>query len=153
MPGLIHHGNAKRGKKSPEYLIWVSMRQRCSNPNNKNFYRYGGRGISVCDRWSEFTSFISDVGERPSDKHSLERKDNSKGYEPGNCRWATQSEQARNTSRNVIITVRGKRMTLVEAIEIYGGRYGTVLYRLKKGTPAEEALGIEQKELENVRQS
>ncbi len=146
MPGHNQHGNAKRGGKTPEYLIWVSLRQRCSNPNNKNFKRYGGRGITVCDRWSDFELFLRDVGVRPSIKHTLEREDNSKGYEPGNCRWATRSEQARNTSRNVIVTVLGKEMTLVEAIEIYGGRYGTVLYRIKKGTPPEKALGIEHME-------
>lgn len=72
------------------------MRNRCLNPNNRSFARYGGRGITVCERWSDFANFLADMGERPHPKLSIERVDNEKGYEPGNCKWATAKEQANN---------------------------------------------------------
>jgi hypothetical protein len=82
--------------KIPEYAIWKTMRQRCANPNCTDYPDYGGRGIAVCDRWSEFTAFITDMGRRPSDQHSIDRIDNDRGYEPGNCRWADDLTQASN---------------------------------------------------------
>ncbi len=87
--------------KSPEYGVWSSMIQRCTNPKNKEYHNYGGRGIQVCNRWLKFDNFISDMGERPSGKHSLDREDNDKGYAPGNCRWATSREQSFNKRTNV----------------------------------------------------
>lgn len=136
------HGQARRSGKTSEYLIWVSMRQRCLNPNNKQYSRYGGRGITVCKEWDNFQTFLKEMGGRPSKSHSLDRIDNNKGYDAENCRWATQSEQTRNTSRNVIVSVFGEKMSLIEAIERFGGRYGTVLYRIKTGMSAEDALNI-----------
>jgi hypothetical protein len=89
--------NTRHGmSKMPEYKVWTQMRQRCSNPKNKNFFHYGGRGISVCKRWDDFSLFISDMGSRPSIIHSIERVNNSGNYEPSNCRWATMKEQCRN---------------------------------------------------------
>ena len=95
------HGLAARGAKKPaEYIVWQAMIGRCSNPKNKAFRYYGGRGIVVCDRWRhDFTAFLADMGQRPSPKHSIDRINNDGNYEPGNCRWATQSEQVRNSSR------------------------------------------------------
>lgn len=88
---------------SPErrklYHIWRQMRQRCSNPSRPYYRHYGGRGIRVCDLWEKsFAAFERDMGPRPSPKHSIDRIDNDKGYEPGNCRWATPKEQTRNRS-------------------------------------------------------
>lgn len=82
------------------HSIWMGMWQRCTNPNNKKFYRYGARGISVCDRWKAFANFLADMGERPKGK-SIDRINNDGNYEPGNCRWATALEQARNKSRKM----------------------------------------------------
>src|SRR5690606_36633953 len=81
-----------------EYHIWENMIQRCTNPNHLAFGYYGGRGITVCDRWrNDFTAFINDMGPRPSNCYSVDRIDVNKGYEPGNCRWATRETQMRNT--------------------------------------------------------
>ncbi len=105
----VHHramSYEKHGKSmTAEYRAWADMRTRCNNPTNPSFHRYGGRGIKVCARWRSFTAFLSDMGERPSTGHSLDRFPNNNGdYEPSNCRWATRHEQMANTSRNVRIS-------------------------------------------------
>lgn len=89
------HGHAQHGKVSLEYRVWSAMIQRCSNPNDKKYRHYGGRGIQVCERWHDFRNFIADMGTKTPGL-TLERKNNDKGYEPGNCVWATYKEQANN---------------------------------------------------------
>ena len=89
------------------YAIWDSMHQRCSNPNRKDFPKYGGRGIYVCNAWKSFEQFLADMGSRPIGK-SLDRINNDLGYSPENCRWATAEEQARNQSTNRQITYLGE---------------------------------------------
>lgn len=81
---------------TPEHFAWKDMRKRCANPKSKDYRWYGGRGIRVCDRWESFETFLSDMGPRPSTAYSIDRIDNDGNYEPGNCRWATKSEQRRN---------------------------------------------------------
>lgn len=89
------------------------MVARCTNPNRHDFSYYGGRGITVCKRWREsFATFLVDMGKRPTEKHSLDRKDNSLGYGPKNCRWATKDEQMQNTRGTRLITFRGETMGL-----------------------------------------
>jgi hypothetical protein len=95
--------------KSKTYKSWVSMIQRCENQKNHNYHRYGGRGVTVCDRWrASFDDFMADMGERP-DGMTLDRVDNDGSYEPGNCRWATPAEQSSN--RGMISGVRPIQMT------------------------------------------
>jgi hypothetical protein len=100
-PAPIRHGHARVGRKSPTYLIWKGMRQRCLDPRAKKYPLYGGRGVSICERWSGehgFENFLADMGERPPGL-SIDRIDPDGDYEPQNCRWATASEQRRNQRR------------------------------------------------------
>lgn len=90
------HGAARVGAETPEYHAWHAMFQRCTNPHHASWEDYGGRGVTVCERWQSFENFIADMGPRPSPKHSLDRTNNDGNYEPSNCRWATWNEQARN---------------------------------------------------------
>lgn len=99
---------------SPEWGIWRDMKRRCLNPNVKCFNNYGGRGITVCDRWLEFAHFFKDMGHRPSAEHSLDRKDNNKGYNKDNCRWATIEQQSNNTRASRFVTYKGVTLTITQ---------------------------------------
>ena len=90
------HGESK--PVTPEYTAWSAMKQRRLCRTHKSYPSYGGRGISICDRWMQYENFLHDMGRRPSPDHSLERVDNDRGYEPSNCKWATRSEQQQNKS-------------------------------------------------------
>lgn len=124
-------GNANR---TPEYVAWTNIIQRCENASVPGFERWGGRGIRVCDRWREsYESFLADMGRRPSPKHSIDRfPDNDGNYEPGNCRWATDVEQARNTSANRIIKANGKAMCLAAWADETGLTRDAIAQRIDK---------------------
>lgn len=125
------------------YAAWASMIRRCHDATDDKFHLYGERGIHVCDAWrgdAGFATWKRDMGPRPSLKHSVDRIDNDKGYEPGNCRWATQSEQMNNTRVNRRLTVDGKTMTLAQ----WGRETGlapTVIHcRISRGWTIDDAV-------------
>lgn len=122
------------------FSSWRSAMQRCSRPSDVAYHNYGGRGIRVCERWHDFTAFLADMGERPSAKHSLDRIDNDKGYEPGNCRWATTTEQANNRRTNRLITIDGVTRTVSDWTEKVGLPRGVVKDRLRHGWTEREAV-------------
>lgn len=124
----VHHGMAG----SRTYLSWSNAKARCYNPKNKRFADYGGRGIAMCDRWrASFEAFLSDMGERPHGM-TLDRKDVNGNYEPGNCRWATQSEQTTNTRNQKWIEVGGERLSLKQFAEREGVDYKSLWSRVRK---------------------
>ena len=136
------HGFAPAKEKSRIYRIWCGMLTRCTNPNCRFYNRYGGRGVTVCDRWREsFQAFLDDMGESPSPKHSIDRVPNHDGnYEPGNCRWATSTEQARNKRNNRILEFNGESKTVMEWSETIGIHWQTILFRLKHGWSIKDTL-------------
>jgi len=100
---------------TPEHQTWQRMKQRCLYKKISNYHDYGGRGIKICDRWKDsFENFLADMGNKPSQKHSIDRIDNNGNYEPGNCRWATRTEQNRNTRQNRLLTFQGKTQCVSE---------------------------------------
>jgi len=138
---FIHHGYARAGFVTPEWKAWKSMRERCANPHAKSWDRYGGRGIRVCDRWAKsFTEFFADMGFRPSAAHSLDRIDNDGNYEPGNCRWATRTEQQNNTRKIRRITFRGQIKSASEWNDDLGFPKELIQQRLRRGWGPEKAL-------------
>lgn len=127
---LPEHPNPR---KSPEYRTWVAMRQRCTNPNNKNYNLYGERGIKVCRRWWSFKSFIADMGRRP-EGHTLDRIDGNGGYNKNNCRWATPTTQNNNSSNCRFIEHKGEVLTLTKWAIKLGISTPTLHERLRKWT-------------------
>lgn len=137
----MKHGHAVRGNTNPVYRVYLGMKRRCYNPRCADYPYYGGRGISICDRWlASFENFLSDMGERPKG-HSIERKDNNGNYEPSNCVWATRTVQMRNRRSCRIVTFQGREMSLVEAAEKAGISYDVVSDRVNRlGWTVSEAL-------------
>lgn len=135
------HGNKRRNGEVPEeYNVWVGMRTRCNDPQQESYHNYGGRGIKVCKRWDDFSVFMVDMGLRPSSKHTIERIDNNKGYEPSNCRWATRAEQVRNSRRTILFTLDGTTACLKDWCKSLGVSYSAAVWRIRNGWTVSEAL-------------
>lgn len=131
-----------KNQKALTYNSYKSMLNRCTNLNASDYKRYGGRGITICDRWAGpngFFFFCKDMGIRPPDK-TLDRIDNNKGYFPENCRWASKKEQQRNRRNNHFVSLNGKKITLIEAAEKLHIKMGTVRSRITRGMSDIEAL-------------
>lgn len=125
------HGHTVGGRPSRTYTTWVSMRDRCNNPQNKQFADYGGRGITVCDRWLTFENFLEDMGEKPPGL-SIERIDNSLGYCKENCKWETRFNQDRNRRDNRFYTVDGVTACMTDLCKRYGIRIQVVWSRIHR---------------------
>ncbi len=138
---ITTHGAKLGGSTTPEYAAWIAMNERCSNPKHKAFKNYGGRGISVCREWkSDFASFLRSLGKRPTPGHSLDRKDNSLGYFPENCRWSTRVRQENNKRSNHLMTVDGLTLTVAQHCRRVGVNSLMVYPRLYMGWSDEAAL-------------
>lgn len=139
-------GNHRHGHMTTEYKIWCRMKDRCLNPKDAAYENYGGRGIAVCERWRlSFTAFLADVGRRPSKKYSLDRIDNDKGYEPGNVRWATRQEQAKNSRHVRLVTVNGETMCVEDWSRRTGVSSRAIVKRLNKGMSPKDAVSLPSK--------
>ena len=135
--GVREKNRKHGGKGTPTYSTWEAMRHRCRE-GAAHHPTY--EGLKVCDRWDDFTNFLSDMGERPSLGHSIDRKDNSQGYYPENCRWATKGEQNRNRSSNRMLTHDGKTQCLTDWAAETGLNRGSLESRLNSGWSIERAL-------------
>lgn len=141
MMGNYKHGHKLAGGASAEYIVWNGMRARCNNPQNPNYPKYGGRGITVCERWAKnFAHFLEDMGACQSSGHSIDRVDNSGNYEPGNCRWATAKEQANNRRSSRYLTLGGQTATLAQWADKMEMSIGTLHARLRAGWSVEKAI-------------
>ena len=133
----VTHGKSR----TDEYKAWGTMLQRCTNPRATGFDRWGGRGITVCERWRRsFENFLVDLGPKPSPQHSIDRINNDGNYEPGNCRWATKQEQIWNSRVPRWITFRGITLPLAEWSRQVNILAATIRQRLNKGWSIERAF-------------
>jgi len=136
----VHSATTHGMTGTKQYLTWAAMIQRCTNEKCRKYPLYGGRGISVCDRWMVFENFIADMPPRPDGDFTIDRIDNSLGYFPGNCRWATAKQQARNRRSNVILEVNGRSQTIAAWSEETGISHMTITQRMKYGWSVDSAV-------------
>jgi hypothetical protein len=135
------HGHARFGTNTSTYRSWRAMINRCTNEKLDNFNNYGGRGITVCNRWlKSFENFLADMGEKPSKKHSIDRIDVNSNYSPVNCRWATQKEQSNNRRSNILITYNGTTQTAAQWADELGVKRQLLYRRLWNGWDIERAF-------------
>lgn len=135
------HGHNRKEGATKTYLAWQMMKYRCLNPNCHAYALYGGRGITVCEQWMQFDGFLRDMGESP-DGYSLDRIDVNGNYEPGNVRWATVIQQARNRRNNNLLQFNGETLTIAEWSEITGLGWETIKSRIKRGWSVGDALTL-----------
>jgi hypothetical protein len=137
---ITTHGMSYCGRNTVyEYGVWGNMRNRCNNPNDKDYPKYGGRGIKVCERWNSFENFLTDMGKCP-DGYQIERRNNNDGYHPDNCYWATRKVQNRNKRTNRNITYNDETLCVTEWAERLGIKSDTLFSRLDKGWSVERAF-------------
>jgi hypothetical protein len=133
---MTTHGHTAGGARSSEFGTWCSMRRRCQDPAVERYPRYGGRGITVCDRWDKsFEAFFADMGPRPSPEHSIERYENDGNYEPGNCGWELRPVQQRNREDRRTFAYNGEQLLLSEIARGTGINLQTLWKRINSGWP------------------
>jgi hypothetical protein len=132
---VYRHGHTVGGGFSLEYQSWRSMIARCTSENDSYWYLYGGRGITVCDRWLSFENFLADMGSRPSKEHTIDRIESERNYEPDNCRWATRDVQVNNRTNTLYVDYRGERLPFAVALRKAGGKVSikTAWWRIFRG--------------------
>ncbi len=136
---LTKHGNCSRKRATPEYNSWSAMMARCRNPKCPEFHYYGGRGITVCERWNDFRNFLSDMGQRP-EKTTLDRIKVNLNYDPSNCRWATSETQSNNCRSNILLECFGKTQSVAQWAREVGLKRQALLSRLGRKWSVERAL-------------
>lgn len=136
--GCLYEPHGMAG--TPEHTSWRKMRERCEKPRCDKYYRYGGRGISVCERWKEFANFIADMGRKPSPTHSLDRIDPNGNYCPENCRWASREEQHGNKVSSIRLTFYGMTKAMSQWAKISLVDRRVISLRLKKGWSPKAAV-------------
>lgn len=136
---MLKHGRSQDPSGSA-YATWSSMFARCYNPKSPSYSDYGGRGIKICNRWHKFENFLADMGERPRGTSIDRWPDKNGNYEPGNCRWATQTQQMYNTRRAHEIEIGDARATTADLAAASGVSIGRVRYRISRGMPPEKAM-------------
>lgn len=149
MTGKITHGHTRGRTTTSTFRSWLAMRSRCENPKNERYHRYGGRGITVCQRWSSFENFLLDMGEC-SEGMTIDRINKDGNYEPSNCKWATPTEQANNKSNNHLIEFNGKIQTIADWARDIGVSYSKLQSRLSRGWPLDVAFSKE-KTIQGIR--
>lgn len=123
---VTKHGHSRASGESKTYQVWANMKDRCLNPDSASFPGYGARGITVCERWLKFENFLADMGEQPSGLQ-IDRKDNDKGYNPENCRWATRREQQNNTRSTRFALING----VMDSYANHARRHGLDIQRIQ----------------------
>jgi len=140
----FRHGHKRVGRATPEYNAWNNLKKRCYDSSSKDYKNYGARGITVCDEWlNSFSVFHAAIGKRPTPQHTIDRIDNSLGYQPGNVRWATRDVQGKNRRNVRRYWVGELDYTLPEIAELFGIAYWTLRARLLRlGWTLERSLGV-----------
>jgi len=133
--------NTSHGKSNSRiYKIWFDMVRRCNDERRPAYKLYGAKGVKICDRWLKFENFLEDMGDPPSEKYSIDRIDYKGNYEPQNCRWATDFEQANNRSNNHVLFIGSEKFTIAEAARKFDINYSTLRARLARGTSDIESI-------------
>lgn len=140
-PGESTEGQLRNGRThNALYITWGHMLQRCLNSASPAYKHYGGRGITVCERWKSSDNFITDMSPKPGPEYTLDRIDNNGNYEPGNCKWATRTEQNNNRRNNIKLSINGIHHTVLEWSVISGVSEKSIYQRLRRGWTAERVI-------------
>lgn len=140
---MTRHGDCRRTtQKTKEWLAWYGMIVRCRDKRSSIYFRYGGRGIVVCQRWNSYENFLADMGRMPAPGYTIERNNNDAGYSPENCRWATRTEQANNRRTSRFLTLGGISRTAAQWSRVLGLAQSNIIARKGRGWSDEATLTV-----------